>query len=437
MLGALLASLVTTTLPNGLEVSILPDASMPVVATQVWYHVGAADEDQGRRGLAHLFEHLMFGATPTYPKGDYSKFVTAAGGDENAFTTPDETVYVSAVPPEAFAGVIEREGDRMRHLLLDEAALDNEKRIVLEELRLRTENDPMSRLLVAAQRALLGQHPYAYDPAGSKDDVLHATVEGCRSFYDAHYHPNRAHVVVAGPVEPEAAIALVEDAFGGIERGGIAPREIPKLLEWPYPESLDLKEDIPPVEIALMGSPLPPADAEDAPAVAVLREILTGGTLNPFREILVTREEDAIEAGIEWIALKRGGGIIFYAASLPYRRRATAFRSIERGLAALDDLAWLTPETLRAAKRRLALQDASDRYYAERMADRVGTARWHRGSAADALSWTARLERVEREEVAAAWRRYVKEGARIRVYVKPERVPVLIRMFGWLYPLFS
>ena len=437
MLPLLLASLVTTTLPNGLDVSILPDPSMPLVAAQVWYHVGAADEDRGSRGLAHLFEHLMFGATATFPKGDYSRFVTAAGGEENAYTTPDETVYVSAVPREALPGVLTREGDRMRNLVVDDAGLDNEKRIVTEELRLRTENDPMSRLLVAAQRALLDGHPYAFNPSGSKEDVARATVGSCRAFYDAHYRPNHAHVVITGPVEARETLALVEAAFGGIARGGVDPPEVPPLVDWDYPDRLDLKEDIPPVEIALQGAPLPPSDAPDAAAVEVLREVLTGASLDPFREIVVRREEDALEAGIEWIGFKRGGGIIFYAASLPYRRRATAFRAIERALAELDGLGWLTPESLAAAKRRLALTDATDRYYAERMAERIGEARWHRGAAADALSWSDRVERVELPEVASAWRRYVRDGRRIRAYVKPERVPILIRMFGWLYPLFS
>src|SRR5882672_1044537 len=95
----LLTALVQTTLDNGLEVTIVPDQTMPVVATQVWYHVGAANESKDSRGLAHLFEHLMFGATTTSARGDYSKFVTSVGGEDNAYTSPDETIYVSEVPP--------------------------------------------------------------------------------------------------------------------------------------------------------------------------------------------------------------------------------------------------------------------------------------------------------------------------------------------------
>src|SRR6185503_1882459 len=99
MYGAILLALSTTTLPNGLEVSILDDPAMPVVATQLWFHVAAAYEGPGSRVVAHLFEHLMFGGTAAYPKGEYSRYVTVAGGDENAFKSADETVSVSAVPP--------------------------------------------------------------------------------------------------------------------------------------------------------------------------------------------------------------------------------------------------------------------------------------------------------------------------------------------------
>src|SRR5258706_2619483 len=154
----LLTALVQETLPNGLEVTILPDPTMPVVATQVWYHVGSANEAKDSRGLAHLFEHLMFGATATHGRGDYDKFVTSVGGEDNAFTSPDETIYVSEVPPQAAEEILRREADRMRGAALTQENLDNEKKIVTEELRRGTENDPMSRLLVQAQRGRPGEH---------------------------------------------------------------------------------------------------------------------------------------------------------------------------------------------------------------------------------------------------------------------------------------
>jgi zinc protease len=438
MLSALLlATLVQTTLDNGLEVTILPDPTMPIVATQVWYHIGAANEAKDSRGLAHLFEHLMFGATTTHARGDYGKFVTSVGGEENAYTSPDETIYVSEVPPGAAGEILRREADRMRNLVLTAENLDNEKRIVTEELRLRTENDPMARLLVKAQRALLNDHPYAYDPSGSKADVAAATVDSCRAFYDAYYHPNNAHLVVVGPVEPDAELATIRETFGVLPRGGTRPADVPALRDWAFPSDVELKEDIPPVEVALVGAPLPPADAKDAPAVELLVELIAGGAVDPFREIVVTRRKMAIEAGIETITLRRGGGIVFYSASLPYRRKATAMRVLDDAIAELDRMGWLTEKNLESAKRRLVEDDADTLVFAAERAREIGQSRWWLGDARYALERAARINAVTIDDVATAWKAYVRDAKRIRVYVKPERVPALIRMFGWLYPLFS
>ena len=431
------AALVQTTLPNGLEVTILPDETMPVVATQVWYHVGSANEGKDSRGLAHLFEHLMFGATTTYSRGDYDRFVTSFGGEENAYTSPDETIYVSEVPPEAVDGLLRREADRMRNLALNQQNLDNEKKIVTEELQSGTENDPMSRLLVKAQRALLGDHPYAFDPSGSKTDVAATTVEACRAFYDAYYHPNNAHVVVVGPVDPERVMATIGESFGALARAGSTPADVPSLDTWTFPPETELEEDIPPVEIALVGAPLPPANAKDAVAVEVLLEVLAGGSVDPLREIVVSRRKKAVEAGIDSIALRRGGGIVFYSASLPYRREKTAMRVLDEAIAELDRLDWLNDETLASAKRRILLDDSRAFVYAAERADELGQAGWWLGDTRLALDRTARIAAVTTGEVAAAWRTHVRDQKWIRVYVKPEHVPAYIRMFGWLYPLFS
>jgi zinc protease len=438
MLTALiLATLAQTTLANGLEVTILPDPTMPVVATQVWYHVGAANEAKDSRGLAHLFEHLMFGATTTSERGDYSRFVTSVGGEENAYTSPDETVYVSEVPPEAVEQVLRLEADRMRNLSLTEANLDNEKKIVTEELRLGTENDPTSRLLIQAQHALLGEHPYAFDPSGSKADIAAATVASCRAFYDAYYHPNNAHLVVVGPVDPERLMATIEETFGAIPRGGTTPANVPPLYGWPFPSGFELKEDIPPVEVAIVGAPLPPADAKDAMAIEVLLEVLAGGSVDPLHEIVVARRKKALAAGIETIALRRGGGIVFYSASLPYRRKSTAMHVLDDAIGELDRMDWLTDQTLAAGKRRLIEDDADAFLFAAERAEDIGESRWWLGDSRYAFDRPRRIDAVTKAEVADAWRRYVREAKWIRVYVKPEHVPAYIRMFGWLYPLFS
>jgi zinc protease len=428
---------VSTKLANGLEVSILPDPAAPIVATQVWYHVGSANEDAGSRGLAHLFEHLMFGATRTHGKEDYERLHHRFGGDENAYTSPDETVYVSEITPEGHAGVLALEADRMRGLVISEENLANERKIVTEELRLRTENDPMSRLFVEAQKQLLGSHPYAFSAVGEKEDVAAATVASCRSFYDRYYHPDGAHLVIVGPVNTNATLAAIERAFGPLEPGATRPADVPSLLGWKFPEEVDLHEDLPPVEVAAFGFPLPDGDAPDRAALDVLLEMLSGGAVDLFREELVTRRHKALEAGSESLRMRRGGALFFYSASLPYRRKSTAFRAMEQTIRTLDRLEWLTPERLASAKRSLRRTSLIERYYPARRADAIGEARWHEGDERFAFDRESRIDAVTLDGVKAAWRSYLGEAKPVRLYARPDHVPILVRLFGWIYPLID
>jgi zinc protease len=428
---------VSETLPNGLRVSILPDPTMPIVATQVWYHVGSANEEPASRGLAHLFEHLLFGGTPSHPERAVWDHHEAFGGDTNAFTSFDETVYVSAIPPSGFDDVLELEADRMVNLSLDEENLANEKRIVTEELRLSTENDPLSRLFTAVLEGILGEHPYALTPVGTKEDVAAATLDRAREFYRRHYGPRNAHLVVVGPVDATATLARVHAAFGPLAPGGETPADVPDVTTLELPELLVLEEDLPPVEIAVIGFPLPASSHPDGPAIEVLRQILAAGALDLFEDELVRRRHRALLAGTETQRARRGGVVAFYAANLPYRRRATAFRHLEEARAFLGRFEWLDGARLSAAKRALAARHAQRGYHAAAMADAIGRAAWWQGDEASAFDETARIEAVTLEDVQAAFRRYILDAKPVKVYVRPERVPLHVRLFGWLYPLLG
>jgi zinc protease len=431
------AGLLDTTLDNGLRVTILPDPSMTVVATQVWYHVGSADEDPGNRGLAHLFEHLMFGPTETREAREYSAFHTQHGGYENAFTNTDETVYLSEIAPPLHLGVLAREADRMRGLRLDQAALDNERKIVTEELRLRTENDPLGRLFTAAQVALLQGHPYGHEVAGTHEDLSAASLDAVRGFYARWYVPANAQVVVVGPVDAAETLAAVRNAFGSIPRGEpVTRREIPPVTAHSFPRSLTLREDIPPVEVAVLGFPLPAPDAPDADAIEVMLEMLTGRTVDPVREELVVRRKRGVEAGVQGMLFRRGGALVLYVASLPYRRQETAFRDLEETRRTLDAGSWLSETSLQAAHRALQRKEAVRRFRAERMADALGRETWWRGDPAGALARERRLQAVTLPEVRAAWQRWVLQVEPVRLYVEPQRVPWYVTAFGWLAPLF-
>ena len=150
----------TFTLDNGMQVVVIPDHRAPVVHHMVWYKVGAADEEPGKSGLAHLTEHLMFKGTPTVPAGDFSKIVRRAGGKDNAFTSNDYTGYFQTIAADRLPMVMEMEADRMANLDYAEGDFAPEVKVVLEERSSRTDNNPQSLLGEQMDAALYQNHPY-------------------------------------------------------------------------------------------------------------------------------------------------------------------------------------------------------------------------------------------------------------------------------------
>ena len=431
-------NLTTETLPNGLRVTIHEVPEDPVVATQVWYHVGSANEEPESRGFAHLFEHLMFKGSRNYPGDEYASFHTSRGGYENAYTSFDETVYISAIAPEYHRRVLEMEADRMVNLTLTDENLENEKRIVTEELRRGTENDPMDRILTAALKAVFGEHPYAHTAIGTKEDIAAANLDQCKEFYGRYYRPGNAHLVVVGPVDAGETLEAVREVFGAIEPRNVQPPvEVPAVTDWEFPEEIELSDDLPPVEIAALGFPLPPADSEDTWALLILRHLLAGGEVMPFAEELVRRRRKAVYAEAMHFEGRRGGMVVFLAGYLPYRRKATAFRLMEEALQKQARFEWLTEETLRSAKRSLVLMELNETYFASSQAGSIGRVAWWNGDDRLGLERAPRIEAVTLEEVRNAYRRYIGEAKPVRLYVKPEKVPLLVRLFGWLYPLVN
>jgi zinc protease len=422
-------------LANGLQVTIVPDSSLPIVSTRIWYHVGAANETPNTRGFAHLFEHLMFGGTPAHPNGAWEAHHHRFGGIENAHTSWDETTYESDIPPAGFHEVLVMEADRMVHLSLDAALLDNEKRIVTEELRASTENDPESRMLTAALKALCGDHPYAVTPVGTKEDIAAATLEHAREFYARYYRPRNAHLVIVGPVNGPATLTEVERTFGAIAAGGETPPDVPSLWGWKFPEHIRLAEDLPPAEVAVLVYPLPPPDSEDDVALGVMEEILASSQVDPFREDLVRSRHQALEAGIQVLSLRRGGVLCFYSAVLPYRREAGQFAVMNETMRKLEGKTWLTDARLAGARRKMLRMIEHQRYRAADLAGALAQNRWWRGDAALALTRADRVAAVTRADVARVFDRYVTNAKPVAVYIQPEKVPVLLQLFGWLLPL--
>jgi zinc protease len=220
------------TLANGLEVVVIPDRRTPVVTHMIWYRVGSADEELGKSGLAHFLEHLMFKGTAKNPSGRFSQVLSELGGQENAFTSQDYTAYFQRVSREHLETVMAFEADRMTGLVLTDQNVLPERDVVLEERRMRTDNDPGAQLSEAAQAALYVNHPYGRPVIGWEHEIRNLNRADALAFYRRFYAPENAVLVLAGDVAPEEARTLAQKTYGAVRKG----REVRTRLRPTEPE---------------------------------------------------------------------------------------------------------------------------------------------------------------------------------------------------------
>lgn len=210
------------TLPNGLRVILHEDHSVPIVAVNVWYHVGSAREKPGRTGFAHLFEHLMFEGSGHVKEGQFDTLLEAAGGDNNGSTSTDRTNYWITVPSNALELALFLESDRMGYLLdaMSPERVDGQRDVVKNERRQGVENAPYGMASIELDKMLYPQaHPYSWPTIGYMEDLTAASYQDVVEFFKKYYGPNNASLVVAGDIDPARARTLVEKWFGEVRAG--------------------------------------------------------------------------------------------------------------------------------------------------------------------------------------------------------------------------
>lgn len=205
-----------TILENGLHILLLEDHKAPVVSFQVWYPVGSRNERSGKTGISHLTEHMMFRGTRKYGPKEFSRVVKRNGGNENAFTSQDYTAYFENIARDRLEICLDLESDRMTNLDVDRQAFLTERDVVMEERRLRTDDDPVSSLFEEMDSIAFRCHPYMWPVIGWMDDIARITYEDFLDYYYRHYKPNQATVIVVGSLEKEKVLAQIKEYFGGI-----------------------------------------------------------------------------------------------------------------------------------------------------------------------------------------------------------------------------
>ncbi|MBF0473762.1 MAG: insulinase family protein [Nitrospirae bacterium] len=273
------------TLDNGLKVIIIEQHKAPVVTFQIWYKVGARNESTYPTGISHMLEHMMFKGTKRYGANVLSTTVSRNGGVDNAFTTKDYTVYYETLPADRINISLQFESDRMRGLLLDEKELVSEKQVVIEERRMRTEDNPQNSLNEEVNAAAFKAHPYHNPVIGWMSDIESYKRDDLYEYYQAFYSPNNAFIIVVGDVNSKALISDIKKNFGDIQN-------IPRKYKTPAKEPaqngerrviLKKKAELP---YMLMAYHVPSMPNEDSYALDVMTGVLEGKSGRLYKDII-------------------------------------------------------------------------------------------------------------------------------------------------------
>jgi predicted Zn-dependent peptidase len=281
-------------LDNGLRVILSQDKSVPIVAVDVWYHVGSGYEEKGRSGFAHLFEHMMFQGSENVDKREHSNLVQRAGGNNNGSTTQDRTNYYEVMPANRLNLALWLEADRMRSLAINTENFENQRDVVKEERKQRVDNQPYGAAFLTSDTLSYNFEPYRHTVIGKMVDLDAAEVGDVQNFFDKYYSPNNAVLVIVGDIDYKKTMKMVEDYFGDIPRGadvqelsGVEPPhdgERRKVVE-------DKNANVPAIFVTYV---IPDSRHEDMAALELLGAILTDGESSRMHRRLVKEEEAAV-----------------------------------------------------------------------------------------------------------------------------------------------
>jgi zinc protease len=410
--AAAASDITSFTLPNGLDVVVIPDHRTPVVTHMVWYRVGAADETPGKSGLAHFLEHLMFKGTKKFPDGKFSQTVAEIGGQENAFTSSDYTGYFQRVGRQNLKLVMEMESDRMTGLVLTDPVVLPERDVILEEQNQRIGNNPGAQLSEQMDAALYLNSPYGKPVIGWRHEMEKLSRDDAIAFYKRFYGPNNAILIVAGDVEAQEVRSLAEQTYGKVPRhADIGPRLRPQEPPPVSPRSLsfaDARVQQPSVQRYYLVPSAANAAKGESEALEVLAHVLGSGSNSRLYRALVMERNLATNAGA-WYQSNAVDLTKLGVSGSP--RPGVTLAQVEAGIdAVIADFIekGISAEELERSKTRLI----ADAVYAQD--SQASLARWYGSSLTtgssvdDVKQWPDRIKAVTATQVQDAAKKWLE-----------------------------
>jgi len=408
---------------NGVHLVVEEDHSAPVAMVQVWLKVGGRDEVPGKTGLAHVFEHMMFKGSKKLAAGEFSRRIAAMGGNDNAFTSHDYTAYFETVPADKVDEVLGMEAERFGHLSLRASDFAKEIKVIMEERRMRTDDDPNSRMFEELSSVALRLHPYREPVIGWMQDLKKLSIEDVRAFYKAHYIPGNAIVVVVGDVDFADVKKTVARTFGKLKKRPVTPRFNPV-----EPEPIGPKRMIArlPAQLPMLAVTMPVPvwhpgkNDREAAALAVATEILAGGRSAVLNREIVDKQRKAFAAAAGYDPFSMGIDLWFAYGMLGPKQTPKAF---EAALwATIHELRDKGPDAaqLAAAKRRMVADEvfAQDSLYIR--AKEIGALEVVGIGADKRDAWLAALQHVTAKDVQQVLRKWIRQQRSTTGLLQPE-----------------
>ena len=407
-------------LRNGLKLIVREDHRAPTIAHMVWYRAGSMDEVNGKTGVAHVLEHMMFKGTDKVKAGEFSRLVAAVGGRENAFTSRDYTAYFQQVEKSKLEDVIKLEADRMSNLNFDDAEFLKEIQVIMEERRLRTEDNPNSLLNESLMATAYMSSPYRHPVIGWMNDLQNMKAADARDWYRSWYSPNNATVVITGDVDAKQVLALVEKYYGAAVAHELAVRK-PQI----EPPQKGIKQvqvkapaDSAQLSMAWKVPRLEPGKLDDPEpyALELLTAVLDGYDNARLNRTLVKQEKVVNDVGVGYDMISRGPELFLISATTAKGKTVgQAQVSIRRALDELKQNGILESELKRIKVRILSEQIYKrDSIFGQAM--EIGSTEMAGFSWKDIDYMLEKMQTITPEQVQAVAKKYlVNEGLTIAV----------------------
>lgn len=407
-------------LENGLHVILHNDNSAPVVAVSVMYHVGSKNEDTARTGFAHFFEHLLFEGSDNIKRGEFMKFVSSNGGQNNANTSQDRTFYYEVFPSNQLETGLWLESERMMHPVINEIGVNTQREVVKEEKRLRVDNQPYGQFFSEVLKRLYTKHPYHWAPIGSMEHLNAAKLDEFIAFFKKNYTPNNAVLSIAGDIDIEKTKTLVKAWFAGIPKGPQVNQ--PAIKEDPITTAIidtayDANIQIPAIMLAYR---IPGTKEKDQKVMDLVSEILTGGASSRLRKKMVDEKKNALQVGAQSVSGEDYSTYVIYGLPNANKTLEEIMKDMDEEIVKLQtDL--ISDKELQKLKNTYESQYADANLSSLRVAEELASDyTYFRNTGRINTELTEYLS-ITKEDIRAAAKKYLNKNQRLILYYLPKK----------------